>query len=387
MNIEIKRLNNNQLVSIEEVICTLKNVDYIFQKVHQKETLDKKIKNINQNNVESINKTIKILRKLDEIIENDKIIRENKIKNLHEVLKQKFDRDIYLLYVGYVSNCQQINENQKKIKQSTSTTFLFELIFEEINKNIIELLSDSNYIILNNLFNGEIENNFQNIIQNIIKNKNNNDAIYYINMAHLYLYVILKYKKLFNFYEGLIIIERILISQIADYENLDQEKYLLKYLPSIFIDTNLKTKARKYINVYYKSQIDELNKKINYQYNQILISNSLNENLTNKVKEFSEEIKKNKNEIKKLEIKNNENNKIIESNEIKLKELNERFEYERNRADKQNKDLKNSLITSIQNSIKIEIEELNNFADNLQQNDCEILKRIIDNINQSLKSF
>ena len=380
-------MNTKPFVSIDEIIKKLNDVEYNYQTDKQKETQDKKIKNSNQKSIENIKKTIEIIKNLDDIIENDKFIREKKIRNIYDLLKLKFDNEIYFIYVLFISNCIKINEGQKKIKRSSSTIYLLELFFEDLDLEANNLLSEPNYKLLNNLFEGNIENNFNIIIQALIKIKNNDEIIFHKNIAYIYLYIILKYKNLFNFNEGIFIIENMIMSQLADYENLDKENYLLKFLPNIFIDSNLKTKARKYINYYFKSQLDELNKIKNYQLNQIIINNNLIQNLNDKVKESSDVININKKLIIQLELQNKEKSKLIESNKLQLKQLIDRLEFEKNRADKQNIDLKKSIFSNIQNNIQIEIEELNNFAENLNKNDSEILKKILDNINQSLKSI
>ena len=77
-------------------------------------------------------------------------------------------------------------------------------------------------------------------------------------------------------------------------------------------------------------------------------------------------------------------NKEIEKLENELSALKNRFAYEINKLEKQNKSLKEQIILDLKKGLLIEIDGLKELSTQLQENDSKILNMYIQNMEQNL---
>lgn len=77
-------------------------------------------------------------------------------------------------------------------------------------------------------------------------------------------------------------------------------------------------------------------------------------------------------------------NKEIEKPENELSALKNRFAYEINKLEKQNKSLKEQIILDLKKGMLIEIDGLKELSTQLQENDSKILNMYIQNMEQNL---
>jgi hypothetical protein len=67
--------------------------------------------------------------------------------------------------------------------------------------------------------------------------------------------------------------------------------------------------------------------------------------------------------------------------------LGDRFDYEINRADRQNQDLRSHIISRLKNDLLIELNDLIEFANGLPISESDILKMYVNNIKQTLNNL
>ena len=387
MNLDLKSENNEpkRTASIEEIISEVQdfnyNVDPTSIDKEQKESKKKGIKNLGQIRKENISKLLEIISKLNGAVESEKSSREAKIKNLYQLLRDKLGDDLYLFNVQLVAYFLQGFKRIQDIKLDVCIKNLFDIILLDIESQIIEFLpSKSETSLFFDVDKLKELLRFHAVSNNESHLSNNINFI----LLKFYVYLVLKNFTHSDFYRQLFKIELIFVEHISEFEQKEKNKYLLKLLPDSFLDSNPKAKVRSIVHFYFTSQIIELSGDLGTltrKLSEIRIDNIA---LASQVKQLSEEGQVKDNSIVQLTKEGYEKDTNLIKLQGELKALSDRFDYEVNRADRQNQDLRSHIITQVQNNLRIELNDLNEFAKGLPPGESEILKMYLVNIKQVL---
>lgn len=387
MNLDLKSENNEpkRTASIEEIISEVQdfnyNVDPTSIDKEQKESKKKGNKNLGQIRKENISKLLEIISKLNGAVESEKSSRDAKIKNLYQLLRDKLGDDLYLFNVQLVAYFLQGFKRIQDIKLDVCIKNFFDIILLDIESQIIEFLpSKSETSLFFDVDKLKELLRFHAVSNNESHLSNNINFV----LSKFYVYLVLKNFTHSDFYRQLFKIELIFIEHISEFEQKEINKYLLKLLPDTFLDSNPKAKVRSIVHFYFTSQIIELSGDLGTLTRKLSEIRIDNITLASQVKQLSEEGQVKDNSIVQLTKEGHEKDTNLIKLQGELKALSDRFDYEVNRADRQNQDLRSHIITQVQNNLRIELNDLNEFANGLPPGESEILKMYLVNIKQAL---
>lgn len=381
------KISEVQIMSIDEIISTVANFDYNIDNKsadnNQVKSKTNKPNNIANIHKENLNKLLAIVSKIKGAGVSEKNTRESKIIELYELVKTKLNNDLYLFNVHIVANFLQGYRSTEADKLDKSIKSLFDVILGEVDlKKILP-----NYALQSNLF-YDIER-LKEIIKSTTSAKTsdaeNTESIK--TLSYIYIDTILKNRSQLDFYKQLFMVERVLAEHLADFKFKDRNKYLLKSLPEALSGNDPKSKIRSFIHLYFNTYINDLEQEVDSLSNKLSSSRSSVEELSSKVKQLTEQEKESDNTITQLAKQIKERDETITNLQEELTTTSNRLEYEVNKYEIQLQNLKSGLIERLQNNIQMELEGLTDVANGLPQNDGNILRMYITNIQQLLNTL
>jgi hypothetical protein len=386
-----KRAENkksNQPMSIDEIVSTVQNFKYDADSKSvdkkQEQSKNKKPKSIEQIHKENLANLLKIINNLKGAVVSEENTRKTKIEELYKLVKTKLENDLYLFNVQIVADFLQGYKSAEENKFDKSIKALFDIVLLDVESKLKDFLPENLEI---NLFFDE--DKLKEIIKSATtlktKEQDNRESVKVL--SSFYVYLVLKNRSRKDFDRQLFNIERILAEHLAEFEQKEQSKYLLKLLPEAFLDNNPKAKIRSFVHLYFTTHIAKLSKEVDSLTIKLSETRNSNATLSSQVRQLKEEGETKDNTIALLTEQGQEKDTKISNLQTELTELRNRFEYDVNRADRQNQDLRTSIITQLQNNLRIELNDLNEFANGLQQNDGQVLRMYITNIQQTLNTL
>jgi hypothetical protein len=386
-----KKTENEELkqtISIDEIICMVQDFNYDIDNSSMnkkpEQTKNKKPKSSEQIQKDNLFILLKKITRLKGSIETEKSSRETKIKKLYELLKIKLGVDLYLFNVLVVADFLQGYKSTEENKLDKSIKILFDIILLDIEYELKDLLPSNLDI---NLFNDE--DNIKEIVKSVTPsiNEKEDNKNYITKLSNFYVYLVLKNRSRDDFYRQLFKIELLLLENIAAFNYEEKNEFLLKLLSKTFTDSNPKNKARTFVYLHFTTYIEELIKEVNSLSQRLSESHSTNAILTSQVRQIKEIVKTKDITIEQLTVHGHEKDTNIENLKIELKDIQNRYVYDVNKFEKQIQEFRANIIMQLQNNLRIELNDLNDFANGLQKGDGEILKMYVTNIQQSLNSL
>lgn len=353
--------------TIEDIINEVLNFDY-------NTSIGKNISISNK-----VSKLEKIVSKINSKTINNEKEQKDSIKELLEVLQKKLGSDFYLFSVGFITSfLREQNSINDLVK------ILFNNIQDEIKTELDKVLSGTDYSLASNIFNGDEEKNIQELINVIYKSDIDNSQR---NLANLYVYILLKYRTRKDFNKITYTIEYVFVEYFSSFVEKEKSDYVLNDFPNALLDKNPKNKIKSFAHLFLKSDITELTKNLNSVRQNLNESRDENSNLRSDLNALELEINEKILLVSSLREQIKSKNEMITSLEQKLQLETNRLEFEGNMYDNQIQDLRTAIVTGLQNDLALELNSLNDFSNGLQQNDSEILRMFIDNINQKLNNL
>jgi hypothetical protein len=390
MNLDFKSENNclKQSVSFEEIICEVQAFNYIIDNTttdkEQTESKNKRTKNLGQIRNEAISKLLEIIIKLDTSVETERNTRETKIKSLFHILRDKLGDDLYLFNVRIVAYYLQGFERIEDIKLNSSIKCLFDVLLIDIESQLNELIplkSETNLFFDEDKLKELLHfYRFQNT-----DSRPSQDNIFAL--SKLYVYLVLKNFMHHDFYNQLFKVDLSFAEHIAEFEPKQKNKYLLRLLSDMLLDANPRSKARSFVHLYFTNRILDLASEVDILTLKLGELRNTNFALTYQVKQQAEEGHNKDITIHQLTEEVQDKDSIIVKLESELKVLGDRFDYEINRADRQNQDLRSHIISRLKNDLLIELNDLIEFANGLPISESDILKMYVNNIKQTLNNL
>lgn len=158
-----------QPVTIDEIISTVANFEYSIDSnsadKNQEQGKTKKPNSLAQIHKENFAKLLATINKLKGAVVSEESSRELKIKELYELLKTKLGNDLYLFNVNIVVKFLQGYKSINADKLDRSIKVLFDVISTDVDGELKNLLPDTDYNLITNLFLNETEPNILQIIK------------------------------------------------------------------------------------------------------------------------------------------------------------------------------------------------------------------------------
>lgn len=387
-NMGLNKKDQKRIISIDEILSKVEVFNYNVdigptdeeQELHEK----KKPKSLEQIRKENLTKLLEIVSELNVAVEANKSSIVTKIKQLHELLQAKLGEDLHLFYLQVVARFLHGYKRTEDIKLELSINHLFDLFLIDIENSLKDFLPTN----LNTRLFFE-EDKLKEILESIAEPTTGRPVIknHLIILSNFYIYLVLKNRAHSDFYRQLFKLELIFAEHIASFEPKERNKYLLKFLPETFIDSNPKAKVRSFVYLYFTTHIVELTEEVHrldFKLNEI--RNARN-SLSIQVKQLTQEVQIKDSIIAQLSEQGKEKDSIIIKIQEELKASRDRFNYEITVADRQRQEIKTNIVTMVENGLRLELDELKVFADCLSQGDSELLRMYVTNIEQFLNTL
>lgn len=376
-----------QTISIDEIINTVVNFDYNIDSTssddNQPQKKTKKSNSIAKIRKENLAKLLAIISNLKGAAVGEESTREFKIKALYELVKTKLNSDLYLFNIQIVAKFLQGYKSTEADKLDKSIISLFNVILEEVELSKIL----PNYNLQSNLFYDE--DKLKEIVKSAKSEKLNDEdnTKSTKTLSNIYLNTILKNRLQVDFYKQLFMVERVMAEHLAEFKQKDKSKYLLISLSEALSENDPKLKIRSCIYLYFTTYINELEEEVDSLSNKLSSSHISVEDLLSRVKSLTEQLKERDITLTQLTEQGNEKDETITNLQTELTTTSNRLEYEVNKYEIQLHNLKTGLIERLQSNIQMELDGLNDFANGLPQNDCDILRMYVTNIQQLLNTL
>lgn len=393
--------------SQEKIQSELKNEkSKVLSKLDNKNTQSKNVVNPNKVNyikTKNLKKLLEVVLQIDKAIyldnqDRQSISNEQKVvvPQLFELIKQKLGDDAYKFYIQFC--CPLLNKkiNKKDYNFELPILLFFNCILENISQYF--LARNINFFDLEQKLAEElsltidIECQIRDILSNAINNNSNiGNSTQKIDTKNLeskekiitliYLYLLLKYRGRIGFDKFSILVERVIVQGIIEFQNKDFNQLSIKILPEALISNHKNNELKKLSFLYYDTTnnnfaLHSTNKELNNQLQ------TLKKDLSSCYLQQKELENKNDIQNKKFEVLNKEYSILKEE----LAKTKNRLEFEIEKYEKQIRGLKSGIYSKMKENLQIELNGIENIAKRLPDEFSQKLSLWVDNLYQILNA-